>query len=257
MPSPFVGMNPFLEAPELWVGVHHLLIGAIAQSLNPILRPHYFVAVEERVYDQNSMLVGIPDDVVLRSSQTMIVPGRASTSAVLTPTTAIAVTLPMPEVLREGYLEVRQVATGAVVTTIEILSPVNKCPGLGRRQYEAKRQKLLMTPTHLVEIDLLRQSPPMPVAGGVEADYRILVSRSEQRPKADLFAFNLIDAIPTFALPLLPGDEEPIVDLKVLIETIYDQGSYDLRLNYREIPAPVLSQRDQAWIEAILGEMEA
>lgn len=254
MPSPFVGMNPFLEAPELWAGVHHLLIGAIAQSLNPILRPRYFVAVEERVYDQDSMLVGIPDDVVLRSSQTAVPRDRATNSAVLTPTTAIAVTLPMPEVWREGYLEVREVTSGVVVTAIEILSPINKRSGLGRRQYEAKRQKLLTTPAHLVEIDLLRQSPPMPVSGGVEADYRILVSRSEQRPKADLFAFNLPDAIPTFALPLLPGDEEPIVDLKALLETIYDQGSYDLRLNYGEIPAPALSPGDRAWVAGVLGE---
>jgi Protein of unknown function (DUF4058) len=207
MPSPFVGMNPFLEAPELWAGVHHLLIGAIAQTLNPILRPRYFVAVEERVYDQDSI----------------------------------------------GYLEGREVNSGVVVTAIEILSPINKRSGLGRRQYEAKRQKLLTTPAHLVEIDLLRQSPPMPVSGGVEAHYRILVSRSEQRPKADLFAFNLPDAIPTFALPLLPGDAEPIVDLKALIETIYDQGSYDLRLNYGEIPAPALSPRDRAWVEGILA----
>ncbi len=254
MPSPFVGMNPFLEAPELWAGVHHLLIGAIAQSLNPILRPRYFVAVEERVYDQDSMLVGIPDDLVLRSSQTAVLPrDRSSQSAVLTPTTAIAVTLPMPEVWREGYLEVREVQSGAVVTAIEILSPINKRAGLGRRQYEAKRQKLLTTPAHLVEIDLLRQSTPMPISGGVETHYRILVSRSEQRPKADLFAFNLSDAIPTFALPLLPGDDEPIVDLKALIETIYDQGSYDLRLNYGQIPAPALTRGDRDWVEAVLG----
>jgi Protein of unknown function (DUF4058) len=208
MPSPFVGMNPFLEAPELWAGVHHLLIGAIAQTLNPILRPHYFVAVEERVYDQDSI----------------------------------------------GYLEGREVNSGVVVTAIEILSPINKRSGLGRRQYEAKRQKLLTTPAHLVEIDLLRQSSPMPVSGGVEAHYRILVSRSEQRPKADLFAFNLPDAIPTFALPLLPGDAEPIVDLKALIESIYDQGSYDLRLNYGEIPAPMLSQGDRVWVAGVLGD---
>jgi hypothetical protein len=252
MPSPFIGMNPFLEAPELWAGVHHLLIGAIAQSLNPILRPRYFVAVEERVYDEDSMLVGIPDDVVLRSSRTTV-RDRASNSAVLTPDRAIAVTLPMPEVWREGYLEVRQVDTGAVVTAIEILSPINKSAGFGRRQYEAKRQKLLQTAAHLVEIDLLRQAIPMPVSGGVETHYRILVSRSEQRPKADLFAFNLRDAIPTFTLPLLSGDVEPIVDLKALLEAIYDQGSYDLRLDYGEIPPPRLTADDRAWVEAQLG----
>jgi Protein of unknown function (DUF4058) len=254
MPSPFVGMNPYLEAPELWAGIHHLLIGAIAQSLNPILRPHYFVAVEERIYDQDAMLVGIPDDVVLARSRSAMRPvDRSGGNAVLTPDQAIAVTLPMPEIQRQGYLEVRQVETGEVVTAIELLSPINKRTGLGRRQYEAKRQKLLTTTANLVEIDLLRQWLAMPVSGGIETHYRILVSRSEQRPKADLFAFNLTDAIPTFALPLLAGDAEPIVDLKALLETIYDQGSYDLRLDYATIPAPKLSEADRAWVAAQLS----
>ncbi|MEQ8961940.1 MAG: DUF4058 family protein, partial [Coleofasciculus sp. C2-GNP5-27] len=35
MPSPFPGMNPYLENPELWPEVHHWLITAIAESLNP------------------------------------------------------------------------------------------------------------------------------------------------------------------------------------------------------------------------------
>jgi hypothetical protein len=32
MPSPFPGMNPYLEHPALWSGVHHRLIKAIPLS---------------------------------------------------------------------------------------------------------------------------------------------------------------------------------------------------------------------------------
>ncbi len=50
MPSPFPGMDPYLEHPELWPEVHNRLIVAIADTLAPQLRPKYRVAIEKRVY---------------------------------------------------------------------------------------------------------------------------------------------------------------------------------------------------------------
>ena len=45
-----------------------------------------------------------------------------------------------------------------VVTVIEILSPTNKVAGSrGRESYETKRQEVMRSPSHLVEIDLLRR----------------------------------------------------------------------------------------------------
>lgn len=72
MPSPFPGMDPYLEHPDLWPGVHHFLITAIAQLLSPQLRPKYVVSVEVRMYESNdeqSLLVGIPDVSVLSKSR--------------------------------------------------------------------------------------------------------------------------------------------------------------------------------------------
>lgn len=153
----------------------------------------------------------------------------------------------MPETLREGYLEVRKVGTEEVITVIEVLSPKNKRFGEGRNQYEAKRRKVLGSRTHLVEIDLLRQWEPMQFFGHrIQSYYRILGSRSDSRPKADLYAFNLQDVIPTFHLPLQTGDIEPIVNLQTLLNEIYDQGGYDLRLDYRQDPVPALSKTDAA-----------
>jgi hypothetical protein len=63
------------------------------------------------------------------------------------------------------------------------------------------------------------------------------------------------DPIPKFLLPLQPGDNEPTIDLKQLLEQLYDQGSYDLRLNYAQIPEPAFSPDDQAWIAANLRPM--
>ncbi|RCJ22648.1 hypothetical protein A6S26_21170 [Nostoc sp. ATCC 43529] len=70
MPSPFPGMNPYLENPELWAEVQSWLVIAIAELLVPQLRPKYRVAVEKRVYqmiDDNSIFIGIPDVTVGRS----------------------------------------------------------------------------------------------------------------------------------------------------------------------------------------------
>lgn len=53
--------------------------------------------------------------------------------------------------MTEAYLEVREAATHRVVTAVELLSPKNKQPGPGRQQYEAKRQQILSTGTHLAD----------------------------------------------------------------------------------------------------------
>lgn len=71
MPSPFPGMNPYLETPDLWSGVHGRLIITIADVLSPLLRPKYFVAVEERIYEStpnDRILVGIPDVSIQRQT---------------------------------------------------------------------------------------------------------------------------------------------------------------------------------------------
>jgi hypothetical protein len=50
MPSPFPGLDPYLENPELWPEVHHRLITAIADAIGPSIRPKYRVAIEKRIY---------------------------------------------------------------------------------------------------------------------------------------------------------------------------------------------------------------
>ena len=68
--------------------------------------------------------------------------------------------------------------TQEVVTIVEVLSPANKRAGRGRDAYLQKRERVLGSSTHLVEIDLLRTGEPMPMAGALrDLDYRIVVSR--------------------------------------------------------------------------------
>jgi hypothetical protein len=251
MPSPLPGMDPYLEHPSSWPNFHHRLITAIAICLGPQLRPKYRVVVEEAIYQtegQDSVLVGVPDVAVQQANLNAMITVQESTTGV-TQAQPILVDLPMPAMVRQGFLEIREVLTSEVVTVIEVLSPVNKRPGEGRRSYEAKRQTILASATNLVEIDLLRQWPAILALPDVlQRHYRILVSASVNRPQASLYAFNLQDPIPAFPLPLREADTEPIVNLQGLLAEIYDQSGYDLVIDYQQDPIPPLAKDDATWL---------
>jgi len=229
----------------------------------PSLRPKYYIGVETRTYldDANDeLLMGIPDAAVL-SSTTSTNPDLGNT--ILNPSIAVQdrplrVMLPMPIEVKERYLEVRERGTDVVITVIEVLSPKNKRNGKGRDRYQKKRQMVLGSLSHLIEIDLLRRYEPMEMMGEVtKSDYRILISRSHQRPFADLYGFTLLVAIPWFPLPLKPGDEELAVDLKAIITGVYDRAGYDLRLDYHQPPpSPPLSLSDSLWLENLLTPLK-
>jgi len=251
-------MDPYLEHPELWPGVHHRLIVAIADLLSPQVRPKYSVSVEVRMYETTtfqSLLVGIPDVSVISKARQTSTPSATKSQVAIAPSTTepIAVTLPVPITVRQGYLEIKEVATKEVVASIEVLSPVNKRSGKGREIYLKKRDRILGSLTNFVEIDLLRSGSTMPILDcDIESDYRILVSRGNLRPKADLYAFNLANQIPSFPLPLRDEDPEPIIDLQSLLTGIYDIGGYDLKIDYRQDPVPPLSENDVSWANALL-----
>jgi hypothetical protein len=169
--------------------------------------------------------------------------------------------LPVPDEIRETFLEVRRTGTQEVVATVEILSPASKRPGNGRRAYEEKRLQTLGTRTHLVEIDLLRAWEPFPMwlpdqaqagAGPLPGDYRIVVARGDRRPWADLCAFTLRDAIPPLLLPLQPGDDDVRIDLQALFVAISDRARYREQVDYHAEPVPPLNPADAAWADALL-----
>ena len=252
----FPGMNPYLERPSLWSEVHSWLMVELARTLNPLLIPHYRAEVEKRVY-MDMVLVGIPDASVLPSSGDRVTReslplahGATATAIIPQP---IRVQLPIEAEITERYLEIREVKTEQVVTVVEVLSPKNKRSGEGRQQYLAKRQTILSSATHLVEIDLLRRGEIMPIMGAIASDYQILISRSELRPDAELFPFNLRAPIPQFALPLGQGAEEPIVNLNQILQQVYEQAALDLAIDYTAQPDPPLSDQDFQWVQTFVG----
>jgi hypothetical protein len=225
-------MNPYLENPELWSAVHSRLIVAIADELVEHLSEKYRVEVEKRVYfssDDGSVLVGIPDVSV------------ATSRSAQTPTGTV--TLPLP-------VQPETVTVPLAEEVTELLSPKNKRPGEGRMAYLRKRNQVLASVSHLVEIDLLRGGQPLPITSGHASDYRILVSQADRRPMADLYGFDLRQSIPPFPVPLMLGEEAPILALQPLLNRVYEKGRYHLAIDYAQPPVPPLGEEDEQWVAA-------
>jgi hypothetical protein len=256
MASPFPGMNPYLESPDLWTEVHHRLISAIAAAIEPSLPPNYRVAIEKRVYSQtvdDSVLVGIPDVAVVSRRAGAQLPTATLMAEPEVASGAITITLPMPEEVRESYLEIRDMAEGDVITSIEILSPTNKRVGEGRDAYLAQREDVLASATHLVELDLLREGLPLAGLDSLpRSGYRLLISRSERRPQAELYPVGVRQVLPTIAIPLRRGDEMPPLPLQALMMMVYDQARYDLAIDYQRDPVPELKGDDLIWCGELL-----
>ena len=256
MPTPFPGMDPYLERAGIWEEVHTRLIVAVADALGPQVRPKYRVGVEQRTYlavitPDESELVGKPDVLV-------VAPRRQTPPVQVTAIVGIAprvAQLPMPEEVTERYLVVRDTVTGEVITVIELLSPTNKLTRDGRWQYGRKRLRVLGSATHFIEIDLLRAGEPFPFQvqdDDAQSDYRIIVSRAPDRPQAAVYLFTIRDPIPDIPVPLQPGDMEPSLALNRLVHEVYDRAGYDLTLDYQQAPPPPqMREQDLQWIQQL------
>lgn len=243
-------MNPYLENSELWSSVHSRLIVAIADDLVDHLSEKYRVEIEKRTYfasDEASVLVGIPD-VAIATQRSSI--SAASNTTLTLPVQPEKVTVPIAEEVTERYLEIREAATGTVVTVIELLSPKNKRPGEGRIAYLRKRNQVLASTSHLVEIDLLRGGQPLPMSGESPSHYRILICRGDHRPVAELYRFNLQQPIPPIPIPLMANEPEPVLYLQPLLQRVYQKGRYHLAIDYEQPLVPSLAADDAAWLAA-------
>jgi hypothetical protein len=180
--------------------------------------------------------------------------GAVTTQVASNVATPYIVEVPLPEPYEEPYLEVQLVPNGEVVTVIELLSHTNKRAGDERRTYLRKRKEFISSDVHFVEIDLLRAGEVMPYTDQLPADYRIVVRRKESPQHLQIYPFSVRQPIPIFPLPLLPGDQEPPIELGALLQTVYDRARYRLVIDYRKPPEPRLSQADMEWAQNCLEQ---
>src|ERR1043165_3706715 len=257
MPSPFPGMDPYLESPDIWPDVHHALISEIRTALNPKLRPHYVARVELRVYvtnpDDPGIEVIIPDVRIEKAAATHSQKQKKSNGVA----TAIAEPEDIPgwieEEIKEARLEIRHRESGTLVTIIEVVSPANKIQGAnGRKSFQEKRREAIEAGVHWIEIDLLRLGVPTVAKSLIQtSDYRVLQYRAEPR-RARYWRFNLRDPLPTISIPLRRPDPDVALDLSKVFQEAYEHGAYDLSVDYRKEPDQALSKRDKAWAHRLL-----
>jgi hypothetical protein len=262
MPSPFPGMDPWLEYPALFPDFHTGFIGVLRAILNAALPRPYFAALSTRVYMEASERMIEPDVDVLRPVAPAAQGGGIATLALLAAELLEVPARPLPdEEITEVALEVRTADEGnRLVTSIELLSPTNKTRGTsGRALYLAKQHELKTVGVNLVEIDLLRAgvhatAVSLPelrrrAAGFV---YHVSVSRAERWDAAFVLPISLPQRLPVIPVPLAVGLPDVPADLQAVFDRTYDEAAYDRWVHYDRPPDPPLTPEQQAWAEGIL-----
>ena len=264
MPSPFPGMDPYLEHPELWPDVHHSLITGVREQLNIALRPlHYVVRVELRTHefeldDPASELYLVPVARAVKRDHPINWPQRLpdhagiATATVATP---IELTDLEPVSAHHRFLEIRDLADRRVVTVIEIVSPSNKVNGsAGRRAFLAKRDEVRESDASWFEIDLLRSGTPSFTHPLVpRSAYRAYTDRTAATGRRKLaWPISLRAPLPVLPVPLRPGELDVPLDLQVVLNAAYDRAAYDADADYQGDATPPLSADDAAWADIVL-----
>jgi len=259
MPSPFPGMDPYLE--RHWGDVYSSLVQYARDSIRPGLPIDLYARVEERVFvespwDNTDTMV--PDVHVVEH------PFRRRSGEPVQSDVAVAepVVLHLPEEeIHETYVEIRDAKSGhRVVTVIEVLSPSNKRDGDGRDKYLEKQNELRAADVSLVEIDLLRSGRPMfsispeLLPESHRTEYRVCVRRGWSPKNLELYALPLKQPLPGIPVPLRHRDESVTLDLQAVFNQVYENGDYEMTVDYTADPAPPLSPDDAKWADAMLRE---
>ncbi len=254
MQPPFPGMDPYLEAPDLWPDVHASLAFAIRDQIQPRLSPRYTAAlipyIAFEAIEIAPVRLAVPDVGILERD----LPGPVGAATAIAPAPLTGI-VAMEAPTRYQRIEIRAVGGDTLVTVIELLSPVNKRPGAeGADAYDRKRREILRSDAHLLEIDLLRPgrrpalTTPLP-----DAPYFIFLSRIERRPLVEIWPLSLREPLPVVPVPLRSPDADVPLALAEALHHAYTSARYDLRIDYRHAPPPpTLSPDDAAWLDAQL-----
>jgi hypothetical protein len=251
-------MDPYIEACGLWEDFHNHLVEQIAIQLADAAPERYVVRTGERSYvvlvesgGKNSHPF-VPD-VSVTTPRGRKKGGKKGATAVAEPAAA-----GKPHVLRafiedehrEKFVEIYETDPETrLVTTIEVLSPSNKQPGMpGWDLYQRKRQSILLGYVNLVEIDLLRggQRPPM-LDPWPDSPYTLMVARARKPQACLVWEAHFREPLPTLPVPLAKPDSEIPLELQPLIDTIYQRFRYERSIDYGAELTPPLGPDEAAW----------
>lgn len=225
MPSPFPGMDPFLEHPKLWPAVQHQLLACLYQILLPGLVDRYRARVGTRGYVSEMPLF----TSIIRETYT------------------------------EEFIEVRGRGDGKLVTLIEVVSPANKTTPAGRQAYLAARQAAVAQRAAVVEIDLVMQGKPTlsySRDGLPPFDHAVTVTRGNTPDRYEIYTATLQKRLPKFKLPLAADDRDALIDLQAAFARAYDLGTFAAQVDYKADPHPdvPLTAEHKRWADELLRQ---
>jgi len=164
------------------------------------------------------------------------VPAEAASAVVVAAPAPVRLRVPLDVPTRLVSLHLRQRETQRLVAVIELLSPVNKRRGKGRDEFLEKRRALLISPVHVIEIDLLRSYPRMPFDDPLPpTHYLVMVCNASERPDSSVWLMSVRQPLPTVLIPLLAPDPPVPLDIGQALRTAYERARYDLRVDYRRV----------------------
>ena len=236
MPSPFPGIDPYLESQGYWPDFHASLTTYCRDALNDVLPESY----EARLGEQLRL-------VERREPQGRTVLPDVS---VLT-LEPVTIDLPVEEIeeVRDLWIEIRHRPDRDLVTAIEILSPTNKL-GECYWQYQTKRRSLIRQNVHLVVLDLLVRGQRLPIGHELPAgDFFAFVSRADRRSKCEVYAWSVRHCLPNIRIPLRSPGPDVVLELPATFALGYDRGRYAWALDYAAPLDLPLAAVDRAWAE--------
>jgi hypothetical protein len=220
MPSPFPGMDPYLESPDSFTGLRFGFVVCLSRTLLTVLPERYYSIIHHRAWiegdeEKQESFVGIHTVQDERPLVTVL------------------------EVLSHAVKAVNLHA---------------------RTNYLRNREEWLDRGVHLVEIDLLRGQPSTAVtyndavAKAGPFDYHICVRKMDDPQHFFVYPIRLKERLPEIAIPLLPGDADVKIDLQAVFDRCYDTGPYRRNNPYLLRPDPPLTPEQAAWAEQLLRD---
>ena len=253
MPSPFPGIDPYLE-PRWWGDFHDSFITYARDDVQPQLPARYRARITERLVVSAPRRSIYPDVAVTeRSSVREAAAVVYGTPPPRPPEFDEPVLFPAAdEDLFENYIEIQDRESDRLVTAIELLSPTNKTPGPGRESYLRKQDEVMRADANLVELDLLRGGERT-VAPALQLEvserfYSLVCVWRAAKTRHEVYFVQLAQRLPRVRIPLLPEDNDVGLDLQALFTRCYDAARYELDLDYGRNPEVQLSSGEANWL---------
>lgn len=256
MAGPFPGVDPYLESQYFWPDFHHRFMNYWCEVIADRLPDHYDARLEEWVE-----LVESTEEKRGRRESDLAVSRQNPPLGSPSPVEGAGGVLMVEPVimLHPAYEEIRDIQIRIIhrpgrdlVALLELLSPTNKI-GDGYDKYRAKRNEIFCEQkVHLVELDLLVGGKRLPMRDPLPTgDFFALVSRGNQRPQAEVYAWTVRQPLPTIPIPLKAPDPDLLIDLSSIYATVYQRGRYPHIIDYNAPLNVPLPPEELAWAEQI------